>query len=77
MQHFSKIKFQSEETLAAAVAALTQCLLTDQQMPVQVEAAIGLQMTLRFQPRAVKILEPNVSPAGGVARPGSGPPQGH
>ena len=61
MQHFSKIKFQSDDSLATGVNALTHCLLTDKEMPVQVEAAIGLQMTLHFQTKAVKILEPNVS----------------
>ena len=61
MQHFSKIKFQNDDNLVNAVNAQIHCLLNDKEMPVQVEASIGLQMTLRFQPKAVKILEPNVS----------------
>ncbi|XP_043239281.1 importin-7-like isoform X2 [Amphibalanus amphitrite] len=60
MQHFSKIKFQNDENLVTGVNALTHCLLNDKEMPVQVEAAIGLQMTLHFQTKAVKILEPNI-----------------
>lgn len=60
MQNFCTIKFQNDENLANAVNALTQCLLNDKEMPVQVEATIGLQLMLEFQPLAEKILEPNV-----------------
>lgn len=58
MHYFSEIKFKSEQILVEVVRLLTNALLTDQDLPVKVEAAIALQMILNAQPKAQKYIEP-------------------
>lgn len=58
MHYFSEIKFKSEQILVEAVRLITNALLTDQDLPVKVEAAIALQMMLSAQPKAQKYIEP-------------------
>ncbi|CAL1682265.1 unnamed protein product [Lasius platythorax] len=58
MHYFSEIKFKSEQILVDAIRLITNALLTDQDLPVKVEAAIALQMMLAAQPKAQKYIEP-------------------
>lgn len=58
MHYFSEIKFKTEQILVEAVKLITNALLTDQDLPVKVEAAIALQMMLSAQPKAQKCIEP-------------------
>ncbi|KAM0731269.1 Importin-7 [Formica fusca] len=58
MHYFSEIRFKSEQILVEAIRLITNALLTDQDLPVKVEAAIALQMMLAAQPKAQKYIEP-------------------
>lgn len=58
MHYFSEIKFKTEQILVEAVRLITNALLTDQDLPVKVEAAIALQMMLSAQPKSQKYIEP-------------------
>jgi len=58
MHYFSEIKFKSEQILIEVIRLITNALLTDQDLPVKVEAAIALQMILTAQPKAQKYIEP-------------------
>lgn len=57
MHYFSEI-FKSEQILVEAIRLITNALLTDQDLPVKVEAAIALQMMLAAQTKAQKYIEP-------------------
>lgn len=58
MHYFSEIRFKSEQILVEAIRLITNALLTDQDLPVKVEAAIALQMMLAAQSKAQKYIEP-------------------
>ncbi|KAL6429387.1 hypothetical protein ACFW04_008221 [Cataglyphis niger] len=58
MHYFSEIRFKSEQILVEVIRLITNALLTDQDLPVKVEAAIALQMMLAAQPKAQKYIEP-------------------
>ncbi|PNF26978.1 Importin-7, partial [Cryptotermes secundus] len=60
LHYFSEIKFKEEAVLAEAVRLTTNALLTDQDLPVKVEAAIALQMLLNAQEKAQKYVEPQI-----------------
>ena len=60
LHYFSEIKFKQEAILAEAVRLTTNALLTDQDLPVKVEAAIAVQMLLNAQDKAQKYVEPQV-----------------
>ncbi|KAK7864998.1 hypothetical protein R5R35_000025 [Gryllus longicercus] len=60
LHYFSEIKFKQEAILAEAVRLTTNALLTDQDLPVKVEAAIALQMLLNAQEKAQKYVEPQI-----------------
>jgi hypothetical protein len=60
LHYFSEIKFKEEAVLAEAIRLTTNALLTDQDLPVKVEAAIALQMLLNAQEKAQKYVEPQV-----------------
>jgi hypothetical protein len=60
LHYFSEIKFKQEPVLAEAVSLTTNALLTDQDLPVKVEAASALQMLLNAQEKAQKYVEPQV-----------------
>jgi hypothetical protein len=60
LHYFSEIKFKQEAVLAEAIRLTTNALLTDQDLPVKVEAAIALQMLLSEQEKAQKYVEPQV-----------------
>lgn len=62
MHYFSEIKFKQEQILVEAVRLTTNALLTDQDLPVKVEAAIALQMLLSAQEKAQKYIEPLIEP---------------
>ena len=58
MHYFSEIKFKQEQVLYEAIRLTTNALLTDQDLPVKVEAAVCVQTVLNAQPKAVKYIEP-------------------
>lgn len=58
LHYFSEIKFKQEQVLVEAIRLTTNALLTDQDLPVKVEAAIALQMMLSAQTKAQKYIEP-------------------
>ncbi|XP_034942293.1 importin-7 [Chelonus insularis] len=58
LHYFSKIKFKQEAILIEAIRLTTNALLSDKDLPVKVEAAIGLQSLLSAQPKAQKYIEP-------------------
>ncbi|XP_069686580.1 importin-7 isoform X4 [Periplaneta americana] len=60
LHYFSEIKFKQEAILAEAIRLTTNALLTDQDLPVKVEAAIALQMLLNAQDKAQKYVEPQI-----------------
>ncbi|PSN35756.1 Importin-7 [Blattella germanica] len=60
LHYFSEIKFKQEAILAEAIRLTTNALLTDQDLPVKVEAAIALQMLLNAQEKAQKYVEPQI-----------------
>ncbi|XP_012218774.1 importin-7 [Linepithema humile] len=60
MQYFAEIKFKTEQILINAIGLITNALLTDQDVPVKVEAAIALQMMLGAQDKAHKYIEPMI-----------------
>lgn len=62
MHYFSEIKFKQEQILVEAVRLTTNVLLTDQDLPVKVEAAIALQMLLSAQEKAKKYVKPLIKP---------------
>jgi len=62
LHYFSEIKFKQEQILAEAVCLTVNALLTDQELPVKVEAAIALQMLLTNQEKSQKYVEPQIKP---------------
>lgn len=60
LHYFSEVKFKQEEVLAEALRLVVNALLTDQDLPVKVEAAIALQMFLSAQDKAQQYIEPEV-----------------
>lgn len=58
LHYFSEIKFKQEQILIEAIRLTTKALLTDQDLPVKVEAAICLQTLLNAQDKAQKYIEP-------------------
>lgn len=60
LHYFSEVKFKQEEVLAEALRLVVNALLTDQDLPVKVEAAIALQMFLSAQDKAHKYIEPEI-----------------
>lgn len=58
LHYFAEIKFKQEQVLVEAVRLTTNALLTDQDLPVKVEAAIALQMLLTSQTKSQKYIEP-------------------
>ncbi|XP_034232484.1 importin-7 isoform X4 [Thrips palmi] len=60
LHYFSEVKFKQEEVLAEALRLVVNALLTDQDLPVKVEAAIALQMFLSAQDKAQKYIEPEI-----------------
>ncbi|XP_014206399.1 importin-7 [Copidosoma floridanum] len=60
LHNFAEIKFKQENILIQAVRLTTNALLTDQDLPVKVEAAIALQSLLNMQEKAQKYIEPYI-----------------
>ncbi|XP_033221606.1 importin-7 [Belonocnema kinseyi] len=58
LHYFSEIKFKQELILMEAMRLTINALLTDQDLPVKVEAAIALQMLLIAQEKSQKYVEP-------------------
>lgn len=57
---FSEVKFKNPAVLVEALRLATQALLTDAELPVQVEAAIVLQEYLSTQKDADQLLKPQI-----------------
>jgi hypothetical protein len=49
LHHFNEVKFKDEKNLLQALVLTKNCLCTDKDLPVRVEAAIGLQMLITSQ----------------------------
>lgn len=62
LQSFGEVKFKNPAVLSKVLELATNALITDPDLPVQVEAAIVLQVYLSTQEDAAKILEPLVQP---------------
>ncbi|XP_076310776.1 importin-7 msk isoform X2 [Tachypleus tridentatus] len=62
LHYFSEIKFKNETNLIQALNMTQNCLLNDQELPVKVEAAIGLQTLITSQDKAQNIIRPNIKP---------------
>ena len=62
MHYFSEIKFKEDAVLAEASRLTINALLTDQDIPVKVEAAIALQMLLNSQDKIQKFVESQIKP---------------
>ncbi|XP_043287357.1 importin-7 [Venturia canescens] len=58
LHYFSDIKFKQEQVLYEAIRLTTNALLTDQDLPVKVEAAVCVQTLLNSQTKAQKYIEP-------------------
>lgn len=59
---FANVRFKNEAHLVEAIRLVVNALLTDNELPVKVEAAIAIQMLLVAQEKVHKILEPEVKP---------------
>lgn len=65
MQRCDRLRYSDEsgqQCLAQAVAGVVTCLLQDQHVPVQVEAAIALEHILHSQPCTSSLLQNTVEP---------------
>jgi len=63
VQKFAAVQFsQADTTLGAGFEGIRMLLLTDSQLPVQVEAAFALQSLLREQKVVKNLLAPHVGP---------------
>lgn len=61
LHYFSDIKLKNPQVLAQIMHLTTQSLLEDKELPVKVEAAIGLQMYLGTQPDAAAYVENRIT----------------
>lgn len=62
LHNFAEVKFKQDQILVDAIRLTTNALLTDQDLPVKVEAAIALQMLLAAQDKVQKYVEPMIKP---------------
>ncbi|KAK6629508.1 hypothetical protein RUM43_003325 [Polyplax serrata] len=62
LHYFSEIKFKEDNVLGEAACLTVNALLTDQDVPVKVEAAIALQMLLNGQDKVKKFIESQIKP---------------
>lgn len=60
LHYFSEIQLKNPQILAEIIRLTTHCLLNDQELPVKVEAAIGLQMFLSCQDAAAQYCEAQI-----------------
>lgn len=61
LHHFNEIPFTNDANLYQGLSYLQNCLLTDADLPVKVEAAISLQEMISSQDKAQQIIEPNIT----------------
>jgi hypothetical protein len=61
LHHFNEIPFTNDANLYQGLSYLQNCLLTDLDLPVKVEAAISLQEMISSQDKAQQIIEPNIT----------------
>lgn len=60
LHYFSDVQIKNPQVLAETMRLTTNALLTDKELPVKVEAAIGLQMFLSSQDEAPKYVESQI-----------------
>lgn len=46
LKHFCELKFKNEQNLKTSLEMVRQCLCSDKELPVRVEAAVALQVLL-------------------------------
>ena len=61
LHYFNEIPFTNDANLYQALSYLQNCLLTDGDLPVKVEAAISLQEMISSQEKAQQIIEANIT----------------
>lgn len=57
---FSEVKYRNPENLKSAVELLRVAMSSDKELPVRVEAAIGLQLMLTQQDNAKALIQPHI-----------------
>lgn len=62
IHNFGEVKFKNQQVLIDILRYVTNALLTDKELPVQVEAAIVIQVFLSTQDDAPKFLESEINP---------------
>ncbi|CAG2114643.1 unnamed protein product [Medioppia subpectinata] len=61
LHHFYQITFTNDANLYQGLSYLQNCLLTDKDLPVKVQAAISLQDMISSQSKAQQMIEPNIT----------------
>lgn len=62
LKHFCELKFKNEQNLKTSLEMVRQCLCSDKELPVRVEAAVALQVLLVEQEKAKDYIQPFVKP---------------
>jgi hypothetical protein len=57
---FSEVRFKSADNLRSAVELLRAALADDKELPVRIEAAIGLQVMIATQENAKELIQPHI-----------------
>ncbi|XP_055373392.1 importin-7 [Condylostylus longicornis] len=60
LHYFSDITFKNQQVLVEIMRLTVNALLNDKELPVRVEAAVGLQMFLSSQDSAAPMVEPQI-----------------
>ncbi|XP_054164898.1 importin-7-like isoform X2 [Oppia nitens] len=61
LHYFHEIQFTNDANLYQALSYLQNCLLTDKDLPVKVQAAISMQEMISFQDKSKQMIEPNIT----------------
>lgn len=55
LKHFCELKFKNEQNLKTSLEMVRQCLCSDKELPVRVEAAVALQVLLVEQEKGKQL----------------------
>lgn len=58
LKHFCELKFKNEQNLKTSLEMVRQCLCSDKELPVRVEAAVALQVLLVEQEKGKQQRDP-------------------
>lgn len=58
LKHFCELKFKNEQNLKTSLEMVRQCLCSDKELPVRVEAAVALQVLLVEQEKGKQHRDP-------------------